>query len=57
MTSETQIVEKVLYKHARFSITAPPLRTVTVFDRENGAFLIVDEGWGGYKLSTTPGRM
>ena len=49
VTSETQIVEKVLCEHARFSTTAPPLRTVTVFDRENGAFLVVDEGWDGYK--------
>jgi hypothetical protein len=49
VTSEIQIMEKVLCEYARFSATSPPLRIATVFDRENGAFLLVDEGWDGYK--------
>lgn len=49
LTSDSEIVESVLRELAQFYATPQKFRTITAFDRERGEFLLVDEGWDGYK--------
>lgn len=43
------IVEQVLCERAHFYLSPGAYRTLTVFDRERGQFLLLDEGWEGYQ--------
>jgi hypothetical protein len=47
--SDAEIIEHILCERARFYAMPERFRTLTVFDRERGQFLLVDEGWNGYK--------
>jgi hypothetical protein len=46
---EQAIIERVLCERARFYAKPDEFRTLTVFDREQGQFLLTDEGWDGYE--------
>ena len=46
--TDQEIVESVLSECARF-YASKEARTLTVFDRRNGQFLLMDEGWNGFK--------
>jgi hypothetical protein len=43
------VVERVLCERAGFYTSPDAYRTLTVFDRERGQFLLLDEGWDGYR--------
>ena len=43
------LLENILCERARFYALPERFRTLTVFDRKNGQFLLVDEGWDGFK--------
>jgi len=43
------IVEKALCELAKKYETHDGIRTLTAFDRENGQYLLIDEGWDGYR--------
>lgn len=47
-TEDQEIVEKALRECARF-YASDDARTLTIFDRQNGQFLLMDEGWDGFK--------
>jgi hypothetical protein len=46
---DQDLLESVLCGFARSYADAGRLRTLTVFDRERGQFLLMNEGWDGYK--------
>ena len=46
--SDQVSIENVLRECARF-YASQKARTLTVFDRQNGQFLLIDEGWDGFK--------
>lgn len=46
--ADQEILERTLCDCARF-YAAKDARTLTVFDRQNGQFLLMDEGWEGFK--------
>ena len=46
---DRDLVERILCECARFYALPERFRTLTVFDRKNGRFLLVDEGWNGFK--------
>ena len=46
---DTEIIEQVLCKRARFYAAPDKYRTLMAFDRERGQFLLIDEGWDGYR--------
>ena len=48
LEEDQRIVETLLCETARF-YGAKKERTLTVFDRERGNYLLVDEGWDGYQ--------
>lgn len=43
------VVESVLCELAAAYRTTGPIRTLLVFDRDRGQYLLVDEGWEGYR--------
>lgn len=43
------IIEKTLCACAKRYATEENLRTLMAFDRTHGQFLLLDEGWAGYK--------
>lgn len=45
---DQELLEEILHECARF-YTAEDARTLTIFDRQNGQFLLMDEGWDGFK--------
>lgn len=47
-STDQDIVEGVLCECARF-YASKEARTLTVFDSKNGQFLLMDEGWNGFK--------
>lgn len=47
--SEEALREDILCECAQFCAFADQFRTLTVFDRQNGQFLLMDEGWDGFK--------
>ena len=47
-STDHEIVENVLCECARF-YASKDARTLTVFDRRNGQFLLMDEGWSGFR--------
>jgi hypothetical protein len=46
---DQEIVENNLCERARFYAHPQEYRTLTVFDRAGGHFLVLDEGWDGFK--------
>ncbi len=48
VTQDDEIVERILREVAR-QYPAQKNRTVFSFDRENGQFVLLREGWDGYK--------
>lgn len=44
-----EIIERTLCDCARHYATAGPGRTLQAFDREHGQFLLIEEGWDGYR--------
>lgn len=46
---DQEIIESVLCERARFYAFPERFRTLTLFDRRNGQFLLMDEGWDGFK--------
>ena len=49
LTSDVEIIEHVLCERARFYAARSDIRTLMSFDREHGQFLLIDEGWSGYR--------
>ena len=47
--SEEALLEDILCECAKFYAFPDRFRTLTVFDRQNGQFLLMDEGWDGFK--------
>ena len=45
---DQEILEQALRECARF-YASDDARTLTIFDRQNGQFLLIDEGWNGFK--------
>lgn len=46
---DAEIIERILCECARFYAEPEKRRTLEVFDRERGQFLLIDEGWDGYR--------
>lgn len=46
---EESIVEQVLTEMARFYASPEWYETITLFDRNKGQFLVMDEGWRGFE--------
>lgn len=46
---DAQIAERALCDLARLYPPSAETRTIPVFDREHGQFLLIDEGWDGYR--------
>ena len=49
MVSDEALLEHILCECARFYAFPERFRTLTIFDRQNGQFLLMDEGWDGFK--------
>jgi hypothetical protein len=49
LKQENEIVERVLTEAARFYASPEWYETITLFDREKGQFLVIDEGWRGFE--------
>ena len=47
--SDEALLENILCEGAQFYAFADRFRTLTIFDRQNGQFLLMDEGWDGFK--------
>ena len=47
--SDEALLEQILCERAKEYAFADRFRTLTVFDRQNGQFLLLDEGWDGFK--------
>lgn len=46
---EADIVEQLLCKCANLYSTPAKFRTLMAFDQERGQYLLIDEGWDGYR--------
>jgi hypothetical protein len=46
---DTEIIEQTLCDLAHRYSTTDKCRTLMTFDREHGQFLLIDEGWEGYR--------
>lgn len=46
---DAEIIEQTLCERARFYAKPEKYRTLLAFDREHGQFLLIDEGWDGYR--------
>lgn len=46
---DLEIIEQALCDLARAYATSDKTRTLRAFDRERGQFLLIDEGWDGYR--------
>ncbi len=49
VASDEALLENILRERANFYAFPEKFRTLTVFDRPNGQFLLMDEGWDGFK--------
>ncbi len=49
VASDEALLENILRECAQFYAFKDRFRTLTVFDRQNGQFLLMDEGWDGFK--------
>ena len=49
LEQDVEIVEQTLCDRARFYAKPEKYRTLLAFDREQGQFLLIDEGWDGYR--------
>ena len=49
VVQDEALLENILCERARFYAFPERFRTLTVFDRKNGQFLLMDEGWDGFK--------
>jgi hypothetical protein len=47
--SEIDLVERILCDVAQFYSFAEKFQTFRIFDRENGHFILMDEGWEGHE--------
>src|SRR5580700_4681374 len=47
--SDSELIERVLRDRACFYAATHEVRTLMAFDREHGQFLLIDEGWAGYR--------
>ena len=47
-SSDQEILESVLREYAQF-YASEKTRTLAIFDRTHGQFLLMDEGWDGFK--------
>ena len=47
--SDEALLENILGECAKFYAFPDRFRTLTIFDRLNGQFLLMDEGWDGFK--------
>ena len=45
----SDIIERTLCDRARFYSAKDGPRTFMAFDRERGQFILIDEGWDGYR--------
>ena len=43
------MIEEILCDRARFYSSPQEFRTLLAFDRDHGQFLLIDEGWSGYR--------
>jgi hypothetical protein len=46
---DTKVIEQTLCDLAHFYISKEKYRTLIAFDREHSQFLLLDEGWDGYR--------
>lgn len=46
---DAEIIEQTLCERARLYTQTDKFRTLMAFDRERGQFLLLDEGWDGYR--------
>jgi hypothetical protein len=46
---EAEIIEQTLCECARLYADSEKIRTLMAFDRERGQFVLIDEGWEGYR--------
>lgn len=49
LEQDVVIIEQVLSERACYYAAPDKLRTLMAFDRERGQFLLLDEGWNGYR--------
>ena len=49
VASDETVLEKILCERASFYAFPERSRTLTVFDRKHGQFLLMDEGWQDFK--------
>lgn len=49
LSQERETIERVLCQIARFYGAPDGVRTITVFDREGGHYLLLREGWQGFE--------
>jgi len=49
VVSDETVLEKILCERASFYAFPERFRTLTVFDRKHGQFLLMDEGWQDFK--------
>ncbi len=47
--SDEALLENILCECAKFYAFPERFRTLPIFDRQNGQFLLMDEGWDGFK--------
>ncbi len=47
--TDLELLERVLRECARFYADPDDAPTITVFDREGGHYLLLNQGWDGYK--------
>lgn len=49
LDQDAEIIEQALCSRAQFYAHPEKYRTLMAFDRERGQFLLIDEGWDGYR--------
>ena len=49
LEKDEKLVERILEQRADFYAAPDRFRTLKIFDREHGSFLLMDEGWEGYQ--------
>ena len=49
LDSAVEMIEQALCECARAYVTPGSARILMAFDRERGQFLLLDEGWNGYR--------
>ena len=49
MRTDQETLERALCECARFYAEPQNYQTMTIFDREGGHYLLLDQGWDGFK--------